>query len=110
MYSLLFSLAALLILAGCGNKSNLTPSQHQSLHQYNQKPSLKPRQQRQMHRLHRIDEQKARAIATRLTGEQVIQLSLRHTGSILFYFIKTAHHELIIDAMDGALLKKVSHD
>jgi uncharacterized membrane protein YkoI len=107
-YKLLFT--TVILITGCTTSTNLSPAEHQSLHPYNQKPSLKIKQIRQMHKLHEIDEKEAERIAQTVTGEKVLQLKLKHEGQILFYFIITPSYQLHIDAKKGTILKKENHE
>lgn len=110
MYIISLAFIAILFTAGCATQTNLSPAEHQSLHPYNKKPGLKPRHLRQMHKLHEIDEKKAQKIAEQATGEKVSKLTLKHEGQILFYFVITPSYQLLIDAKDGTLLKKVRYE
>jgi uncharacterized membrane protein YkoI len=107
-YKLLFT--TVILITGCTTSTNLSPAEHQSLHSYNQKPSLKIKQIRQMHKLHKIDENEAEKITQTVTGEKVLQLKLKHEGKILFYFIITPSYQLHIDAQKGTILRKVKYE
>jgi uncharacterized membrane protein YkoI len=85
--------------------ATLTPSEHSSVHGYNKRPVAKIQQKQNMHKLHKIDEEEAKKIVRDKTNEEVISLKLSHTGNKLIYKAKTKHHSLIINALDGGVIK-----
>lgn len=100
-YTLL--LTPLFLLA---SQSTLTPSEHSLIHSSNHRPMIKMQQKRNMHKLHKIDEQEAAKITKKETNEEVKHLKLTHSGRILKYIIKTENYILTINALDGAILNK----
>ncbi|MDD5372511.1 MAG: hypothetical protein PHO62_03670 [Sulfurimonas sp.] len=63
-------------------------------------------QEARMHKLHKIDEQKAKSIIKELTQEESQYLKLTTRGNYLIYKASTEHYTLIINALDGTLIEK----
>lgn len=84
----------------------LTPREHNSVHGYNHRPMIKIQKKRNMHKLHKIDEEEAKKIVGDKTNEEVTSLKLSHRGSYLIYKVKTEHYLLTINALDGTIIKK----
>jgi len=82
----------------------MSPSQHQSLHTYNYRPTLKKQGEKNAHKLHKIDEKKAREIAREHCGEGTVKLKLTHTELYLYYIASTKGCRLYIDALDGSII------
>jgi|GEM_PF-1515786 len=68
----------------------------------------KHNQEARMHKLHKIDEQKAKSIVKELTQEESEYIKLTTHGKYLIYKVSTEHYTLIINALDGTLIEKVS--
>jgi len=98
----LFMIISILITLLAAEK--MFPSQHQSLHTYNYRPTLKKQAEKNAHKLHKIDEKKAREIAREHCGEDAIKLKLAHTELYLYYIATTKGCRLYIDALSGAIL------
>ena len=90
--------------------NTLTPMEHKSIHGYNKRPSAKMQQKRNMHRLHKVDEEKAAEIVKKETKEDIQSLRLTHTGKILKYLVKTESYNLTINALDGEILDKAKNN
>ena len=83
----------------------MTTREHLLLHNYNKKPALKEKQKRTAHKLHKVDEQKAKEIVKKLTGEDTKYIKLFHRGKVLKYFIKTESGKtIILNALSGEVL------
>ena len=87
------------------SEATLSTIEHSSIHGYNNKTSVKMAKKRNMHKLHKIDEEMAKSIAKKETNEDVENMRLRHQGNILFYRVKTKNHLLKINALDGSIIK-----
>ena len=84
----------------------LTPSEHNSIHGYNHKPIVKMQNKRDMHKLHKVDEEEASKIAREHTKEDVQKIKLTHTGNIMFYNVQTQSFSIKINAVDGSVIDK----
>lgn len=84
----------------------LSPSEHRSIHGYNHKPSARMAQKRNMHKLHKVDEEEASKIVKEHTKEDVQKIKLTHTGNIMFYKVQTQSYSIEINAMDGSIIYK----
>ena len=82
----------------------MSPMEHQSLHTYNNRSIVKKSSEKRAHRLHKIDERKAREIAEKNCGEKVRSLRLDHNRLTLYYRAETANCTLYIDALDGRVI------
>lgn len=51
------------------SESALTPSEHNSIHNYNKRPIVKMKQKQNVHKLHKVDEKEAAEIAKKETNE-----------------------------------------
>ena len=89
------------------SSNTLTPMEHNSIHGYNKRPVVKLQEKRNMHKLHKVDEEAAAKIVKKETGEDVQSIKLTHTGNILKYFVKTESYNLTINALDGKVSNKV---
>jgi len=89
----------------------LSNSEHMSLHgSKNQRPSVKMKNKRKVHKLHKVDEEQAKTIAREETNEEVISLRLDHRNKHLYYKVMTESYTLIINALDGTIIKKSLKD
>ena len=84
----------------------LTPSEHSSIHSYNNKPMVKIAKKRKMHKLHKVDEKEASKIVFDKTNEDVQSIKLLHKGKLLQYKIMTKNHIFYINALDGSVIDK----
>lgn len=84
----------------------LTPREHMSIHNSNNRPSVKFQKKREMHRLHKIDEQDAARITKEETSEESQSIKLTHSGMYLIFKVRTASYLLTINALDGTIIKK----
>ena len=91
------------------SQNTLTPSEHNSIHGYNNRPIVKMQKKRNMHKLHKIDEDTAKEIAKQETGEDVINLKIMHRNRMLLYKIQTKKYRLEINALDGNIIKKIKN-
>jgi len=88
---------------------SLSNREHMSLHTYNHRPSVKLKNKRKIYRLAKVDKAQAATVAKKETSEDVTSLRLRHQGKYLIYKITTEGHSLIINALDGTVIKKQKH-
>jgi hypothetical protein len=77
--------------------------EHRSIHTYNHRPGLKKSSEKNAHKLHKIDEKQARAIAENHCKEKGVKLTLTHSGRTLYYIAATKHCTITIDALDGTV-------
>ncbi|OQX75056.1 MAG: hypothetical protein B6D59_00550 [Campylobacteraceae bacterium 4484_4] len=82
----------------------MTPDEHRLIHPTNKKPSLQQKGRQKMHTLHKIDENEAKKIATKLCGFSP-RLTLRHRGTLLFYRSTDTRCPLSINALDGTVIE-----
>jgi len=80
--------------------------EHQSLHIYNHKSSIQNKLDRKMHRLHKIDEDKAMQIAKKHCKDEKIRIKLVHKKAYLLYDINSRSCSFYIDALDGKVIDK----
>ena len=83
----------------------LNQQEHRSIHGYNQKPTVKIKNKRKAHELHKVNEEQAKSIAREETKEEVISLKLIHTNKYLIYKVTTEHYSLKINALDGTVMQ-----
>jgi uncharacterized membrane protein YkoI len=83
----------------------LTPMEHNSIHGYNHRPMVKIQKKRNMHKLHKVEEE-AIKIAKEQTKEDVQEIKLTHIGNIMFYKVQTQSYSIKINAMDGSVIDK----
>ena len=88
----------------------LNYEEHESLHTYNKRPTMKGKIRSQHHKLHKVNEDQARAITAKNTGEKVKHIHLKHKGKYLIFDIQTENYILIINALDGTIIKKEKID
>ena len=88
-------------------QSTLTPREHSSIHNYNNRPIVKMGKKQKMHQLHKINEDQAIKIAQKDTGEEVKSVKLLHSGNILKFSVKTKSYTLSINALDGEIIRKI---
>jgi hypothetical protein len=84
----------------------LSVQEHNSIHGYNKKPTVKMKNKQNMHNLHKIDEKEIAEYTLEITGEKAEDIRLTHKGNILMYKIKTASYNLKINALDKTIIKK----
>lgn len=77
---------------------------HLTLHTYNKRPSLKHISDKRAHKLHKIDEKQAMAIAEKKCNEGTVKLKLTHHNLYLYYTAKTSKCTLFINALDGSII------
>ncbi|MCF6309538.1 MAG: PepSY domain-containing protein [Sulfurimonas sp.] len=104
MKHLILLLTPLFVFA---TQSTLTPSEHNSIHGYNNRPIVKMGKKQKMHQLHKVDEQEAIKIVKNATHEDVARMKLIHSGNILKYKVTTKSYLVEINALDGEILKKI---
>jgi len=88
------------------HEHTMTASEHNSIHGYNQKPMIKTQRKWEMHKVHKVREEKAIKIAKEQTKEDVQKIKLTHTGNIIFYKVYTQSHYLEINAMNSSIIEK----
>jgi len=85
----------------------LNNREHMSLHgSYNHRPSIKMKNKRKIHKLHKVNEEQAMKIAKEETKEEVESIKLTHHKKYLIYKISTEQYDLTINALDGTVIKK----
>ena len=97
----------LLILAtliSFADAQEMTITEHQTLHRYNNRPSLKNSAEENAHKLHKVDEKRAKKMAQKLCKEQDIQLKLTHKNNLLYYQAKAKNCKIYINAMTGEVI------
>ncbi len=93
----------LLVLTLFVDAEQMSSMEHQSIHSYNHRPNLKNSGEKKAHRLHKIDEKQARAIAQKHCKEKDVKLKLTHSGRTLYYIATTKNCTITIDALDGTV-------
>lgn len=78
------------------------------LRTYNHKSTIKLKKQRQLRSLANIKQKEAEEIAVSLCDQKVTLCKLTHRGQLLFYRIYTKSFTIEINALDGAIISKVS--
>ena len=101
-----FLITLLLPIAAFASEATLSPSEHGSVHNYNHRPSVEMQKNRNMHKLHKVDDEQAKKIVKDETKEEVISLKLTHEGRYLVHNATTKHYQLTINALDGTVMKK----
>jgi hypothetical protein len=84
----------------------LTSQEHMSIHNSNYRPLIKLQKEREMHRLHKIDEQDVARITKEETDEESQSIKLTHRGYYLIFKVRTANYLLIINALDGTIMEE----
>lgn len=82
----------------------MSPADHQSIHTYNMRPSLRHAGERNMHKLHKINEEDAKVIAEKVCKENIVELKLTHKSSLLYYIAKSKSCKVHINALDGTII------
>lgn len=98
-------LTALFVFASAETQT-MTPSQHNSIQGYNNKPTLKSKTKQKMHKMHNVEDDEARQIIKKETGEDVEKLKLTHSGNYLIYRASTKSYHIQVNALDGKVMKK----
>lgn len=68
----------------------------------------KQQQKVRMHKLCKIDEKRVKSIVSTSTQEDSKYLKLSTHGKYLVYRASTQHYRLLINALDGTVMEKVS--
>jgi uncharacterized membrane protein YkoI len=89
-----------------GSGAKLSYEEHKTLHSFNKRPTIKMKLRSNLHKLHAIDEESAKKIVKKDTGEDVKFLNITHKSRYLFYEVKTKHYYLEVNALDGTIMKK----
>ena len=85
----------------------LSNREHVSLHNsYNHRPSVKMKNKRKIHKLHKVNEEQAKQIAKEETKEEIESIKLTHHKKYLIYKVSTEQYDLTINALDGTIIKK----
>ena len=103
MKYLILLLAPLFLFA---SQDRLSNSEHNSIHNYNNRPIVKMNKNQKMHRLHKVNEKEVAKITQDVTGEEFSDMKLLHSGNILKYYIKTKNYTLEVNALDGKIISK----
>jgi len=88
----------------------MRPLDHLSLHGSNHRPSIKMKKKMQVYRLRKVKEEQAEHIVKKSTGEPSTSLKLTHKGKYLIYKVTTKSHYLVINALDGTVIKQESRE
>jgi len=88
----------------------LTFEEHMSIHNSNNRPSIKLKKKRQMHRLSKLNEQDAERITKKETSEESQFIRLTHSSRYLIFKVYTENYRLSINALDGTIIKKEKKD
>ena len=83
---------------------NISSMDHQSIHTYNNRPTMKNRGEKNAHKLHKIDEKRAVEIARKKCGRSDIKLKLAHSRLYLYYIATSKGCRVYIDAVNGKLI------
>lgn len=105
-----FLITLLLPIVAFASGETLSPSEHNSVHNTNNRPTVKIQKNRNMHKLHKVDEKQAKKIVEDETKEEVVSIKLTHSGQHLIYKVKTEHYLLTINALDGTVIKNVHRE
>jgi hypothetical protein len=92
------------LFTGVLTAEEMSPIEHMSIHTYNHRPSVKLAKKRNMHKLHKINEAEAKAIAEKICKEKISRLKLTHRGTLLYYIVKSKSCEVHINALDGTII------
>ena len=85
----------------------ISSDQHLKLHSYNKRPSLAKSADQRAHRMHRIDEKKAKSIARKVCRTGALKLQLTHHDIYLYYIVETPTCTVYVNAMDGSVIDPV---
>jgi len=99
---ILFSIPLFIFASG----KKLNYEEHNSLHTYNKRPTMKAKIRSQHHKLHKVNEDQVRVITKESTGEEVENMRLTHQGKYLIFRIQTKNYRVRINALDGTIIKK----
>ena len=96
------------IVFASGEKINIVD--HMSLHSSNHKPLQKFQKRKKLHQLHKVDDKDLEKIVKKLTEEKIVYSRLEHVTNYLVYKVETKHYNLIINALDGSVIKQESKE
>ena len=83
----------------------MSPSEHNSLHTYNKRSTLKHNNEKKAHQLHKVDEEQATAIAQKICKTKKLALTLKHYSLYLYYHVTAEGCTLFINALDGSIIE-----
>jgi len=83
----------------------MSPSEHNSLHTYNKRSTLKHNNEKKAHQLHKVDEAQAKAIAYKICKTKKLTLTLKHHSLYLYYHVNAEGCTLFINALDGSIIE-----
>ena len=98
-------LLILLALYSFSSAETMSPSEHNSLHSYNKRSTLKHNNEKRAHQLHKVDEAQAKAIAEKICKTKKLTLRLKHHSLYLYYDVKAEGCTLFINALDGSIIE-----
>ena len=82
-------------------------SEHFRIHNANNRPALKMKKKRNMRKLCKTDEQKAKEIASKIChNEKIKSLFLTHCGLMLYYVVFTESCKIKINVFNAKVLSK----
>ena len=98
-------LLILLSVYSFSSAETMSPSEHNSLHTYNKRSTLKHNSEKKAHQLHKVDEEQAKAIAYKICKTKKLTLALKHYSLYLYYHVKGEGCTLFINALDGSIIE-----
>jgi len=98
-------LLILLSVYSFSSTETMSPLEHNSLHTYNKRPSLRHTNEKRAHRLHKVDEEQAKAIAHKICKTKKLTLTLKHHSLYLYYHVNAEGCTLFINALDGSIIE-----
>ena len=85
----------------------MTPSEHNTIHNSNNRPTIRLQKERKMHEMQHIDEAHAKAIAEKVCDSETVRsLRLTHQGMTLYWLAQTTSCRIKINALDGTIIEK----
>jgi len=98
-------LSILLAVYSFSFAETMSPSEHNSLHTYNKRSTLKHNNEKKAHQLHKVDEAQAKAIAYKICKTKKLTLTLKHHSLYLYYHVNAEGCTLFINALDGSIIE-----
>jgi len=98
-------LLILLAVYSFSSAETMSPSEHNSLHTYNKRSTLKHNSEKRAHQLHKVDEAQAKIIAHKICKTKKLTLTLKHHSLYLYYNVTGEGCTLFINALDGSIIE-----
>lgn len=99
---LLFTIPFILFASG----KTLSTSDYMYLSNIDKQPFKRTNKQSRINQIDKINEDQAKAIIKKLTQEDTQSIKLTRRGKYLLYKISTQNHTIVINALDGTLIKQ----